>query len=70
MIKTPEDGPTIGILLCKTKNKVVAEYALKDIAKPMGISEYKLGDAIPEKIKTALPSVEELEEELGNVHPV
>jgi hypothetical protein len=70
LIKTPEDGPTIGILLCKTKNKVVAEYALKDIAKPMGISEYKLGDAIPEKIKTALPSVEELEEELGNVHPV
>ena len=65
LLKTPEDGPTIGILLCKTKDKVVAEYALKDIAKPMGVSEYKLGDAIPEKIKTALPSIEELEDELG-----
>ncbi len=65
LIKTPQDAPTIGILLCKTKDKVTAEYALKDIAKPMGISEYRLGDAIPEKIKTALPSIQELEEELG-----
>lgn len=64
-IKTPEDNPTIGILLCKTKNKITAEYALKDISKPMGIAEYKLGDAIPDKIKTALPSIEELEEELS-----
>lgn len=63
-IKTPEDHPTIGILLCKTKDKVVAEYALKDISKPMGITEYKLGDAIPEKIQTALPTIEELELEL------
>jgi hypothetical protein len=65
LIKMPEDGPTIGILLCKSKNKVVAEYALKDMAKPMGVSEYKITDSIPEKIKTALPSIEELEEELG-----
>ena len=39
-IKSSEDGPTIGILLCKTKEKIVAEYALKDISKPIGISEY------------------------------
>lgn len=65
-IKTSEDNPTIGILLCKTKNKVIAEYALKDISKPMGISEYRIGDAIPEKIKTALPSIEELEQELAS----
>lgn len=64
--KAPEDHPTIGILLCKTKNKVVAEYALKDISKPMGISEYRLGDAIPEKIKTSLPSIEELEQGLAD----
>ncbi len=63
-MKAPEDNPTIGILLCKTKNKVIAEYALKDISKPMGISEYRIGDAIPEKIKTVLPSIEELEQEL------
>jgi predicted nuclease of restriction endonuclease-like (RecB) superfamily len=65
-VKTTEDNPTIGILLCKTKNKVVAEYALKDISKPLGISEYRIGDAIPEKIKTALPSIEELEQSLKN----
>ena len=64
-MKSLEDNPTIGILLCKTKNRVVAEYALKDVSKPMGISEYRIGDAIPEKIKTALPSIEELEEELA-----
>jgi hypothetical protein len=63
-LKAPEDRPTIGILLCKTKNKVIAEYALKDISKPMGISEYRIGDTIPEKIKTALPTIEELEKEL------
>lgn len=63
-IKTAEDHPTIGILLCKTKNKVTAEYALKDISKPMGITEYKLGDSIPEKIQTSLPTIEELEFEL------
>lgn len=64
-IKSSEDKPTIGILLCKNKDKVTAEYALKDFSKPMGISEYKLGDAIPEKIKTALPTIEELEKELA-----
>ena len=65
-IKAPEDNPTLGILLCKTKNKVIAEYALKDISKPLGISEYRIGDSIPEKIKTALPSIEELEKGLQN----
>jgi predicted nuclease of restriction endonuclease-like (RecB) superfamily len=64
LIKSQKDNPTIGILLCKTKQKVVAEYALKDISKPMGISEYKIGDSIPEKLKTALPTIEELENEL------
>jgi predicted nuclease of restriction endonuclease-like (RecB) superfamily len=63
-IKSSQDNPTIGILLCKTKQKVVAEYALKDISKPMGIAEYKIGDAIPDKIKTSLPTIEELEQEL------
>lgn len=65
LVKGPEDRPTIGILLCKTKEKIIAEYALKDFSKPMGISEYKFGDVIPEKIKTALPSIEELEEAMG-----
>jgi len=51
-IKKPHDNPTIGILLCKKKDKIEAEYALRDINKPMGISEYLLTQAIPENIKT------------------
>jgi predicted nuclease of restriction endonuclease-like (RecB) superfamily len=58
------DSPTIGILLCKKKDKIDVEYALRDINKPMGISEYVLTNAIPENIKPQLPSVEELEREL------
>ena len=51
-------------MICKDKNKVVAEYALKDINKPIGISEYKLTDSIPKDLKGKLPSIEELEKEL------
>lgn len=56
----PGDAPTIGILLCKTKDKVVAEYALSDINKPMGIAEYRLTKALPDALKANLPSVEAL----------
>lgn len=59
------DHQSIGLILCKNKNKVVAEYALKDINKPIGIAEYRLSDALPEHIKTELPSIEELEFELS-----
>ena len=61
------DAPTIGILLCKTKDKVVAEYALSDINKPMGISEYKFTQSLPEGLQSSLPSVAELEL-LGGEH--
>ena len=64
MLKTKEDNPSIGILLCKEKNKVKAEYALKDINKPIGISEYELIKAIPEDLKSNLPTVEEIEQEI------
>ena len=64
-IKKPYYNPTIGILLCKKKDKIEPEYALRDINKPMGISEYNLTQAIPEHIKTQLPSIEELEQELN-----
>ena len=59
------DNPTIGILLCKKKDRIDVEYALRDIRKPMGVSEYRLTNAIPANIKTQLPSVEEMERELG-----
>ena len=64
-IKNPKDNQTIGILLCKRKDKIEAEYTLRDINKPMGISEYRLTDAIPENMKTKLPSIEELENKLA-----
>ncbi|MCH9763030.1 MAG: PDDEXK nuclease domain-containing protein [Gammaproteobacteria bacterium] len=59
------DNQSIGILLCKSKNKVVAEYALRNMRAPIGISEYTLSKAIPKALKTSLPSVEEIEAELN-----
>jgi predicted nuclease of restriction endonuclease-like (RecB) superfamily len=59
------DGPTIGLLLCKTKNRVIAEYALRDLKKPMGVSSYRLKKALAGEMKRNLPTVEELEAELG-----
>jgi len=64
-LKAPEDAPTIGLLLCKTKNKVVAEYALRDTAKPMGVAEYQLIESLPAELQTSLPSVAEIEREIG-----
>ena len=63
-LRQKNDNPTIGILLCKGKDKVVAEYALSDIHKPMGVSEYELTQALPEELKSSLPSIEEIEAEL------
>ncbi len=63
-MKHEQDQPTIGLLLCKSKNKVVAEYALSDKSQPMGIAEYKLQEALPEELKTNLPSIEQIEREL------
>lgn len=60
-LKKPVDNQSIGIILCKKKDKIEAEYALRDINKPMGISEYRLNDIIPEDFKTRLPSIEEME---------
>ena len=66
ILKHKDDNPSIGILLCKDKgSKVKAEYALRDINKPIGLAEYHLGENLPAEIKTALPSIEELELELS-----
>jgi len=67
LVKKKEDNPTIGILLCKKKDRVEAEFALRDINKPIGISDYLLTKAIPEEIKTKLPTVEQLENELSEL---
>lgn len=63
-VKTEHDQPTIGLLLCKSKDKVVAEYALGDKTQPMGIAEYKLAAALPDPLPTCLPSIEQIEREL------
>lgn len=59
------DQPTIGLLLCKSKDRLVAEYALSDIHKPMGLSTYTLSHTLPEALQGKLPSIEQLERELG-----
>lgn len=63
-IKHEQDNPTIGLLLCKSKNKVVAEYALGDKNQPMGIAEYKMLESLPAELQTSLPSIEQIEREL------
>jgi len=65
-VKHTQDNPSIGLLLCKSKNKVVAEYALGDKSQPMGIAEYKLVESLPQELQTELPTIEQIERELGN----
>lgn len=64
-VKHEQDGPSIGLLLCKNRNHVVAEYALRDDGRPLGIAEYQLRAALPEPLQTSLPSIEAIERELG-----
>lgn len=59
------DNQTIGLLLCQNKDRIMAEYALRDVHKPIGISDYELGKALPKDIKSGLPSIEELENKLS-----
>lgn len=67
MLVHESDAPTIGLLLCKSKNQVVAEYALRDMTQPLGIAEYQLLEALPEPLQTALPTIEQIERELGDI---
>lgn len=64
-LKQPSDAETIGLLICKEKNKVVAEYALKGTAQPLGISEYQLSRLLPDSVRSSLPTIEEIESELS-----
>ena len=60
ILKKEEDNPSIGLLLCKSKNNLVAEYSLKDISKPIGVSEYKVTRNLPDALEEQLPSVEDI----------
>ncbi|MFZ2754778.1 MAG: PDDEXK nuclease domain-containing protein [Lysobacteraceae bacterium] len=65
-IKHAQDAPTIGLLLCKSKNKIVAEYALRDNSQPIGVAEYQLVESLPPELQTSLPSIEQIERELAD----
>ncbi len=64
-LKHPQDGPTIGLLLCKSKNEVVAEYALRDNNRPIGVAQYQLVETLPPELKSRLPSIEQIERKLA-----
>lgn len=64
LMRHEQDAPSIGLILCKTKNKIIVEYTLKSNTSPIGVSEYQLTQALPDNLKSQLPSVAELEFEL------
>lgn len=64
-VKAEHDNATIGLLLCKSKNKVVAEYALRDNTQPIGVAEYQLMESLPTELQTSLPSIEQIEQALA-----
>lgn len=66
-LKHASDNPSIGLILCKHKDKIEAEYSLRDIQKPIGISEYQLTQALPKSFENKLPTVEQIELELNNI---
>jgi len=64
LLKQADDNPTIGILLCRDKNNIEAEFALRDIHKPMGVSEFELTSVLPENLQSSLPDIKDIELEL------
>ncbi len=64
-LKHKNDEPTIGLILCENKNKIIAEYALKNNTQPIGVSEYEFTKSLPDNLKSSLPSIEDIENELN-----
>lgn len=69
LLRQPGDNPSIGLILCRSKVGVLAEYTLRDMTKPIGLAEYRLTESLPKEIKTLLPTIEELESELSKDLP-
>ena len=67
LLKQSDDKATIGILLCRDKNNIEAEFALRGIDKPMGVSEFQITENLPENLKSSLPTIEEIENEFKNL---
>ncbi len=66
-LRGEHDNKTIGLLLCRGKNEIVAQYALEGYNQPIGVSDYQLSKAVPEDLKSTLPSIEEVEQELTHL---
>jgi predicted nuclease of restriction endonuclease-like (RecB) superfamily len=66
-LKHASDTPTIGLILCQTQNEVIAEYALRGVDKPIGVSTFELTRALPAELESSLPSIEQIERELGEL---
>ena len=64
-LRTEQDNPSIGLLLCKSKNNVIAEYSLRDISKPIGVSEYRITQDLPGELEKRLPSIEDIRTRIG-----
>lgn len=65
IMKTEKDNPSIGLLLCKSKNDLIAEYSLKDMSKPIGVSEYRMTNSLPDELKEQLPSLEDIQKRIN-----
>jgi hypothetical protein len=70
LLEGEQDQPAIGLILCREKNRVIVEYALRDLSKPIGVSAYLLTRALPEGLKGSLPTIEDLDAELAGNHPL
>jgi predicted nuclease of restriction endonuclease-like (RecB) superfamily len=68
-LRHPDDGPTIGLILCRERNRVVAEYALRGVERPIGVAEYRLTEHLPARLRESLPSAAALERELARMGP-
>ncbi len=66
-LKMAEDGPTMGLLLCEQKDKIIAEYALRRVDSPMGISEYEVSKSLPKRLRNVFPTTDEIESELSEI---
>jgi predicted nuclease of restriction endonuclease-like (RecB) superfamily len=67
LLRKTGDAPAVGIILCRGKNRVLVEYTLRDTTRPIGVSEYRLGEALPETLRGTLPTIEELEAGLSRL---
>ena len=65
ILKTDQDNPSIGLLLCRSKNNVIAEYSLRDVSKPIGVSEYRVTHELPTELEKQLPSIEDIQSRIG-----